>query len=465
MILRPYQSEIIAKIKHAYASGAKAPLLVLPTGGGKTVIFAHICRTLLASGKRALVLVHRRELIKQASDKLAAIGVQHGIIAPGYTTTRDAIQVASVQTLARRLERHARDCFDIVIIDEAHHAVAGTWERVLRRFRSARFLGVTATPERLDRRGLRGTFDTLIAGPNIRELIDLGFLVPAEVYAPPEMFDTSKLPKRRGDWTTQDLDSLLDAPRIFGCAIEHYGRLCPGQPAIAFCVSVKTATLVAQQFRAAGWRAVAVDGSMPAQERDRALAGLANGSVHVVTSCDLISEGLDVPAVGAVILLRPTQSLALYLQQVGRGLRPAPGKTRLIVLDHAGNALRHGLPDAPREWTLDGAKPSAPNVKQCPKCFAVHKPMPFCPHCGYRYAVKKAERNEEKNRRVEYVPGTLVRIDQANIDVLRNAPLRELLRRANTEEDLRRIAHARGYKPGWVWHIQRTRGQRMRVVR
>lgn len=461
--LRPYQADAVARLRAAYAAGARAPLLVLPTGGGKTVVFAYICASAAARGRRAIVLVHRRELIRQASAKLHAAGVAHGVLAPGFSATRDPILVASVQTLARRLARSASRDVDLIVIDEAHHAAAGTWRRIVDAFAGARLLGVTATPERLDGKGLGtdagGPFDFLVEGPGIGELVRLGFLVPAEIYAPAESPDLSGVRRRAGDWARDDLEAALDRPQIVGCAVEHYARLCPGLPAIAFCVSVAHARHVAARFAAAGWRSAAVDGAMPAAERDRAIAGLADGSVQVLASCDLISEGLDVPAVGAVILMRPTQSLALHLQQIGRGLRPGPGKEKLLVLDHAGNTFRHGLPDAPRAWSLDGAAsrrraaaPKPPALRRCPACFALHPPVAACPVCGHRH--------QPEARKVAEVSGELARLDAAQLAAMRAAPLRELLRQARTDADLRAIALARGYKPGWVWHIKRERAAR-----
>ncbi len=467
--LRPYQEDAVSRLRTAYAAGARAPLLVLPTGGGKTVVFAHICEGVSARGRRACVLVHRRELIHQASAKLHAAGVPHGIVAPGHTPTRDAIQVASVQTLGRRIGRGATPRpFDLLVIDEAHHACAGQWMGAIAAFPAARLLGVTATPERLDGKGLGraagGPFDAIIEGPGMADLIRDGFLVPVEAYAPPGTADTGGIATRAGDWARDQLATAVDRPTITGSAVEHYGRLSPGLPAIAFCVSVEHAKHVATEFRAAGWRAAAADGAMDPRARDAAIAGLGTGAVQVLTSCDLISEGLDVPAVGAVILLRPTKSLGLHLQQIGRGLRPAAGKGHLIVLDHAGNILRHGLPDEPRQWSLEGAarrpradKPLLPAILRCPACFALHTRRAVCPQCGHVHATAGG-------REVEHADGELVHIDAAARERLRQAPLRELLAGARTPDQLREIAKARGYKPGWAWHVLRERRSRGEVA-
>lgn len=455
--LRPYQAEAVERLRDAYRAGARAPLLVLPTGGGKTIVFSHVATETARRGKRVLILAHRRELIRQASAKLTAAGVAHGIVAPGHTPTRDAVQVASVQTLQRRLRDPRYAAPDLIVIDEAHHAVAGQWAEIVAAYPDARLLGVTATPARLDGRGLGrevgGCFDAMVLGPSIADLMAEGFLSPARVFAPAEAPDLSGVRTRGGDYEATALASAMAAPQIVGNAVEHYARHAAGQPAIAFSPSVAHAEATAEAFRAAGWRAVAASGSTATAERDAAIAGLGDGRVQVLCSCDLISEGLDVPAVGAVILLRPTKSLGLYLQQVGRGLRPAPGKEALIVLDHAGNTLTHGLPDADREWTLAGKKKrerdAVPPVRQCPECYAMHAPAPKCPECGHVY--------ETAPREIEHVEGVLEEIDGERLARLRAAPLRQLLREAKDRGALQEIAQARGYKPGWVWHVLQQR--------
>jgi len=441
-------------------AGARAPLLVLPTGGGKTVVFSHVAASAAGMGRRVLVLVHRRELVRQSSAKLLDAGVEHGIIAPGHTATRDLVQVASVQTLARRLGDARYQVPDLIVVDEAHHAIAGQWATVLAAYPRARVLGVTATPERLDGKGLGieagGCFDALVLGPSVEDLIAGGFLTPSRVFAPAKAVDLSDVRTVRGDYDPSALAEAMATPKIVGDAVEHYAKHAAGLPAILFSPSVAHAAMTAEAFRAAGWRAVAASGETPTAERDAAIAGLATGAVQVLCSCDLISEGLDVPAVGAVILLRPTKSVGLYLQQVGRGLRPAPGKSALIVLDHAGNTLRHGMPDAPRAWSLKG-KPrkekgegeKAPPARQCPECYAVHEPAPECPECGFVYEAPK--------RDIEHVAGDLAEVDQARMNALRTMPYKRAVGQAKTRQELEELARARGYKPGWVWRIMQSR--------
>lgn len=455
--LRPYQESAIEGVREAFRAARRAPLLVAPTGAGKTVMFGFVAQQTASRGKRVLILAHRKELIRQASRKLYDAAVPHGIIAPGHTPTRDLVQVASVQTLGRRLSDPRYSAPDLIVVDEAHHAVAGQWRDIVTAYPQARILGVTATPERLDGKGLGieagGIFDALVIGPAVADLVTGGFLTPTRIFAPSEAPDLSGIRTRGGDFEPGALADAMSKATLVGDAVAHYARHTPGQPAILFSPSVAHAEAMAEAFRAAGWRAEAASGSTPPAQRDAAIAGLATGAVQVLCSCDLISEGLDVPAVGAVILMRPTKSLGLYLQQVGRGLRPAPGKTHLTVLDHAGNTLRHGPPEMPRQWSLAGRtkkdREAVPPTRQCPTCFAVFAPAPACPECGHVFEVK--------SREIEHVEGDLVDATDSMAERWgRHRPLTEVLREAR-DEDLKAIAKARGYHHGWIKHVLASR--------
>lgn len=436
----------MARVRDAFGVGKRRPLLVLPTGAGKTVCFAWLVAKLQPTGQRVAIVAHRRELIRQASAKLGA--VPHGIIAAGHRPTPHAIQVGSVQTMARRDLKP----FDVLVIDEAHHAVSGQYEKLIAANPGARILGVTATPERLDGRGLGEVFDTLIEGPTVAELTAGGFLSPVRTFAPSKPPDIRAVATQAGDYMTRELAVVMDKPTITGDAVAHYVQHAAGWPAIAFCVSVQHAINTAEAFRSEGWRAAHVDGAMPEADRDRAIRGLSDGSVSVLTSCALIDEGLDIPNVRAVIDLCPTQSRGRFMQRVGRGMRPAPGKARLIHLDHAGNTFTHGAPDWPHVWTLDGTprrNRTAPAVAQCPDCYALHSPAPRCPACGHDYETAAAARAA---REAERVAGELsmLTLDDIRLAHLRTAPLRELVRGAVAWADLDAIREARGYHPGWT---------------
>ena len=449
LTLRDYQSRAIHDLRLAYRSGARAPLLVAATGCGKTVIFSAITAGAVERGRRVLILVHRRELIRQASAKLTHAGVTHGVIAAGFEPSDHPVQVASVQTLARRLERQAWQP-DLIVIDEAHHSVAGTWGSVLNHWPEAYRLGVTATPVRRDGRGLGEVFDRLVQGPSVQQLTAENFLTPAKIYAPTSAVQLDNLRIRSGDYAPEDAAQQLDKPSITGDAIEHYQRLGHGCSAIAFCCTTQHAEHVARQFRDSGITAQVVLGTTPVEEREQLIDDLGSGALRVLVSVDVISEGTDVPSVGAAILLRPTQSEGLYLQQVGRVLRPAPGKDAAIVLDHVGNVHRHGFPDDHREWSLDDARrrtgkggPPAPAVRTCESCFAAFKPQPVCPVCG-------AECAPEPRRALKEVAGELQELKREGI----RQRVAER-KKARTLTDLIQVGIARGMKnpAGWARHV------------
>lgn len=451
--LRIYQEAAIAAIRAAFAAGARAVLYVLPTGGGKTVIFSFIAKSASMLGRRVVIIVHRDALVRQASRALSDCGVPHGIIAPGHTRTRDLVQVASVQTLARRLELYE---FDLLVIDEAHHATAGTWAKVIAAYPEAHVLGVTATPARTDGRGLAEIFEEIVIGPSIKELIEQGYLVPPIVYGSKKKLDLSRVAVRGGDYDKKQLEAAMDTSSVTGDAVAEYSRLCPGAAAMSFCVTVKHSEDVAADFRAAGYRFKAVHGGLSISEIREAFEDLATGHLQGITSCDLVSEGTDVPNVRAAILLRPTASEALYIQQVGRALRPAPGKDCAIIIDHADNWFRHGGPAAPREWSLEGRKRRPRRgsdelvaVWRCPECLADQKPAPVCMNCGHGY-----EPGGGGAQAPGVQAGELARIDAELLRVKR----RDEVRRARTLEELERIGKERGYKPGWASITYQARG-------
>ncbi|GBQ34323.1 helicase [Acidocella aminolytica 101 = DSM 11237] len=464
-------------MRAAYAAGHRAPLLVAPTGAGKTIMFSDVALRAAEKNMPTLILAHRRELIRQASKKLTLSNVPHGIIAPGFTPTRDLVRVGSVQTVARRLDRPEAQGFKLIVIDEAHHAVAGQWDQIITANPKARLLGVTATPERQDGRGLGvaagGCFDVLVDGPKIGDLIADGYLVRTKTYAPSVEADVSNVPIRGGDYVPDALAEVMDTPAITGDVVAHYARYAPGLPTIVFCANRKHGEHVAQAFSAAGWRAAFADGTMKGKDRDAALGGLETGAVQVLCVADLVSEGVDIPTVSCVISVRKTTSLGLWMQQVGRGLRTvyAPGfdlndragrllaiaasnKPHLILLDHSGNTLRHGLPDTERDWSLDGKckkERTAPTLKQCPGCFAIHQPAPVCPHCGHDYNAGKATLSELP---LVSAPGELKEVDEAmaaRIAQLRKGKLTDILTGSETLAELREIGKARGYSPQWPW--------------
>lgn len=458
--LRPYQTDGENKIRQSFAQGNKAPLYVLPTGGGKTILFASIAQSADRRRKRVLILAHRVELVDQIVTALRQFDVNPDIIAAGYHSTTGrvsnrSIAVASVQTLVRRLDSYVPPT--LIICDEAHHCALGnTWSAVIRHFPNAKVLGVTATPMRLDGRGLASTFDHLICGPNVAELIEMGYLVRPRVFAPPGV-DTSGLLVRMGEFNAAQTESLMDVPTITGDALAHYRKHADGLPGLAFCTSVQHAFHVAEQFRKAGVSAVALDGGTDREVRRIAVQEFRDGKIKILASCDLFSEGFDVPGAHIGILLRPTASEGLFLQQVGRLLRPAPGKESAIILDHAGNTDRFGFPQDVREWTLTSdivhKKKAKPGIRVCPKCFAASPARSrTCGECGHVFEVQpRADVVEKDGELVEKTPDEIARRRERQ-----NQGMSKEL------EQLVELGKRKGYAEGWALHVFQAREEKAR---
>jgi superfamily II DNA or RNA helicase len=351
--------------------------------------------------------------------------------------------VASIQTIAKRQIPEP----DLVIVDEAHHARARTWDTVLNRWDRARILGWTATPQRLDGHGLHQQFDALVEGPTAAWLIEHKFLSTYRLYCPPERPDLAGVHQRGGDYVKSELAERVNSRPVLAAAVRNYRLLAPGRRAIGFCVSVAHAEHVQRTFFEAGLPATIVHGGMGNSERSRGIDAFRQGSIKILLSVDLISEGFDVPACDCVLLLRPTASLALYLQQVGRALRPSDQPA--MVLDCAGNSLVHGMPDDLHEWSLDDIQKAKKGgvapvpVRVCPRCFSVHRPALVCPFCGHVHHVTQRVLEEE---------------DVLLVD--RTEELRAKRREVGQARDraaLLEIAKQRGYKPGWADRILAAR--------
>jgi DNA repair protein RadD len=458
--LRPRQEQFEEDIRDAYRHGARRVLGVAPTGFGKTVVFSDMTAKSTARGKSVGIVAHRAEILDQIGKALGGFGVPHGFLAPGMAPNPMAsAQVCSVQAMARRIERYMANPFNFLIIDEAHHAAAGSaFHAVINAHDKSRVLGVTATPQRLSGEPLSVAFDHMVLGPTVAELIAEGSLSRYRAFAPTRP-DMSGVGKRGGDYIKGETETVMDRPSITGDAVQHYFRLTPGKRAIAFCVSVAHAEHVASEFRRAGVAAASLDGGMDRNERRAVLAAFSAGSTPILTSCEIVSEGFDVPAIEVAILLRPTESLALYLQQVGRALRVFPGKEFAWILDHAGNIARHGFPDDPRDWKLEGVSASKRAGQKttptctCGKCFAIFPPAPACPYCGWTRDIN--------GREVAYVDGVL---EEINPDLVREARRQEQedinrrVRQTRTVPGLAHLAIALGRDAGWIWNVHKARG-------
>jgi len=469
IVLREYQLQLLADLRTALKRH-KRVCAVMPTGAGKGQTIGAIARGAAGKGRRVLVLAHRAELIEQLSATVRAWGLEPDLIAPGLQLQGQQVAVGSVQTVVRRLAQLPAP--DLIIQDEAHHLVAGnSWGRIINAWPGAHLIGKTATPERLDGKGLGveagGFFQALVLGPSAAWLVEQGWLARPRVFSWPGARN-SKLRRRMGDFDLELAARAFGDRAAIGDAVSHYRRRLHPATAICFCCTIQHAEQLAGAFRAAGIRAAAVSGGTPAEERRRLIAGLGTGEVEVLTSCMIISEGTDIPSVGGAILMRPTASLSLYLQMVGRALRPAPGKHEAVILDHVGNAHRHGLPTDEREWNLAGRRKregvSIP-IKDCPLCFcSCPSAAQQCPDCGHLFL---CEERDEQRRGLQQIEGELVEIIAG---AHRPKPRQQQRPRrrspsagCRTFEQLQQREQERGYKPGWAKHVWAARQRALQV--
>lgn len=435
---RAYQSDAILRVRRLFAAKKRRVLLVAPTGSGKTIMASRIIALALAMGTRVTFLTHRKELIEQTVKKLRALGIRVGIIKAGYAPDPLApVQVASIQTLIRR------DLPDggFLIIDEAHHASSDSYRKIAANYRFV--LGLTATPWRTDGRGLGDDFDDVVLAATPEELRRDGYLVDAECiqYASPDLKGIRLT--EEGDYSPKMLQLLVDRQELQGDVVREYQLHGNGEPGIVFPASVEASQRVVSLFNATGFEARHVDGHTPPFERDDILKRFTTGQLQILSSCGVLTEGFDAPIASVCMIARPTQSLSLFLQMIGRVLRPHPGKTRALIHDHAGNFLRPhlGLPYDERDYTLtaDRKRSTTAQHMACPMCsFVVPIAATECPKCGglLRAPVVPTERREMRQR------PEAVRLNMAQIRAARaQQGLRDM-----SDADLARIATASRYR-------------------
>lgn len=449
--LRPYQADVIVRASAEVVAGSRRVLIVAPTGSGKTVIAAEITRRRLARNGRVLFLAHRRELIGQAIRKLYAAGVDAGIVQAGFRPRPEqTAQVASVQTLHARAVRSKEidlPAADLIIVDEAHHIRARTYRKIIDQYPGAIIIGLTATPCRADGRGLGNAFDKLIACPSVSELTAAGFLVPARLFAPTRP-DLKGIQIKRGDFVEKQLSERVDTPKLVGDVVENWLRLAERRRTIVFACGVAHSLHIRNEFRRANVLAEHVDGGTPTAERDEILKRFAAGTVDIVCNAAVLCEGFDCPDASCLVLARPTRSLGLYRQMVGRVLRPAEGKSDALVLDHAGAVFEHGFPDDKIQWelgedrqaeNLSRAKRTAEGLTrlvECPECTAIRFAGKPCAVCGWR--------PHEKAAAIEVAAGDLGAVDRK-----KSVRAIKLDQRA-FYAGLLWIARERGYQRGWA---------------
>lgn len=428
-----------------------------------TIMFSHITKSCASKSKRVLILAHRDLLIRQASGKLRENGVRHGVIMAGFTPDYTVlVQVGSVQTLVRRLGK-MRWKPDYVIIDEAHLSAAASYLKIVEHFRDAIVMGFTGSPIRLDGKPLGasagGLYDDLVQECTVQELVGLGFLVPTKVFGAVTAPDFSKVDRKGNDWDVEQMAAVMDEPGIIGDSVTAWQQHALNVPTVAWCCNINHANDVAAAFNAAGVASVVLTGEDSGPVRQKALNGLETGEVKIIAFVGILIEGVDCPAIGCIMLLRRTMSLASYLQVIGRGLRPytSPAgvkKEYCIVLDQVNLWQIHGFAEDVRQWDLDQGELLSKRKKkekeedgkiQCKSCYRVIDKADVCPHCGEPTGVVR------KTRTFDQVDGELIEITKETREEIAKRQKDEV-KKAKTREELTAIAVARGYKPGWVNH-------------
>lgn len=449
--LRPYQQELKGEIYHHWNNHPHSNVLaVLATGAGKTVLFSSI----IADNSGATCAVaHRQELVSQISLSLARNKVRHRIIGPtnvvkmivrlhmeetghSYYDPSSRHAVAGVDTLVRRGDQLENwlPTVKLWVMDEAHHVLRDNkWGKATEMFRNARGLGVTATPCRADGYGLGshadGVFDVMKIGPSMRDLIEMKFLTEYRIFAPPSTFHREDVPvsQTTGDFNLDKMrksvstSSLVshDEKTITGDVVAHYIKLAKGKLGVTFVPDLEAAAEVCKQFNDAGVPAAILSSKMSDLERAQVLRQFKNREILQLVNVDILGEGFDCPAIEVVSFARPTESFSLYCQQFGRALRLLAGKTHALIIDHVGNVMRHGLPDAPREWSLDRrerrtGKSEPSTIRVCTACTAVYERyLDACPDCG-EPVPKPAVRSGP-----EYVDGDLLELDAETLAQMR----------------------------------------------
>lgn len=442
LMLRDYQTELLNKIFSSLSTGYRRPLVVLGCGGGKSYIFAELIRR---TRGEALVLTHRQELKQQHEELFRNLGIRNA-------------RVAMILTEANRLGGYPKPA--LIVTDEAHLSKSNSWMKVINYY-DTYTVGFTATPVRLDGLVLNPPFDTLIQGVDTRWLIENKRLAPYEYYAP-TLVDTTGLRTVAGDYVVSDLEQLMSERAIYGNVVESYKRFAPGERTICYCVSVEHARATARAFSEAGIPAEYLSAATPPKQRREIMDGFRNGSFLVLCNVGIISEGVSVDEVSCCILLRPTESIALGIQQMMRCMRYLPGKTAKII-DTCQNYLRIGLPDDDREWSLDKPvrkrRELSPEgnfyIRCCPECYMTFATAPKCPFCGTEYPLHPREIQAKHD--IE-----LARITAEEAARVEEAKKKSRIEqgRANTFEELVRLGKQRGYKNPAFWAAQVLRGRR-----
>jgi len=442
MMLRDYQQDIFDKSISAFRNGSKGVCCVLPCRSGKSYIMA---RMIKGAKGNVLVLAHRHTLINQHKDLLKSLSV-----------LTDNVRVESVFTEASRLGRYAKDSINLIIIDEAHLSEAMSYRKVCEYYDCKRVL-FTATPARLDGKPLT-LADTLITGITAAELIKLGAISDYDYYAPDLNLNIDNVDMVAGEYNNGQLTELMCQTAIYGDVLKYYRQLGDNRQAIAYCTSVKHSEQTAQMFTENGVSAISIDGSMSQKERNKRMDLFKSGRVQILCNCNLISEGVTLPNASVALLLRPTCSLPLFIQQACRVLTPVQGK-KAVIIDFVNNVQKHGMPTETHNWSLtqqvekrkEFNEDGTLNIRQCENCFRCFQGNK-CPYCGIEHIPKGRELKSIQDVELKKIEA-IKKEEQEKQKKLARMEVGQ----CRTIADLQKIAKERNYAPGWVWQMARIK--------
>jgi DNA repair protein RadD len=458
IILREYQQRVVEAVREKARNGKRRILVVLPTGSGKTFVAAELVRSAYDKGNKVLALMHRRGLVDQMIERFTDYNLETGCIMAGIDHNLDAqCQIASLWTYTRRLklaeQGNTRFFVDapFIIIDEAHHATNNTYKKILKQYPDSFVVGFTATPTLSDGRGLGEYFDSMVDVVSMEELLKEGNLVPGEYYGPSTP-DLRSLKIVQGDYEKKGLDEKINQPKIIGDVVDNWFKQASDLQTMVFGINRKHSKALCNEFIKHGVNAEYLDANNDDEERSDVLRRFRAGDTQVICQVGLYTEGSDIPEIDALVLARPTRSLGLHRQILGRGARPRPGKEKFLVLDHGGSVKLLGYYEDEMDWSLDGrkgsCKPKKPRKKEktimtCEMCKRDFT-GPRCPNCGHEI--------KDYGKKIEAIEAELVKLNG------------EKVTKKYTKEEkqkwfsmLEYIRREKGYAPGWTANQYRSR--------
>ena len=451
--LRPYQLVLKNKVREAFKNN-KRVILLAPCGSGKTVIASSIMQDAIKKGNKVWFIVHRSELMKQANDTLERYGIP-----------KKNIEVYMVQSLAHKLDKIKEEP-NLIIVDECQHSSSSTYRKIINQYPNAYILGLSATPTRLTGKPLGDIYETIISEVTAKQLIEMKYLADYSYYAPELNIDFNNIKIKAGDYDTEDVNRAMSKAKIYGDIIKTYKKLANNKKTILYCASIEYSKKMEKLFSENGYKIKHFDGTTPEKERQQIVEDFRNNKIQMLTNVDLIGEGFDVPDCECVLLLRPTQSLNLFIQSSTRCLRKN-GDKKAIIIDYVNNIQKHGLPTMDRQWSLDKKVKEYDNenddgtlrIRVCKECFSTFEGGDVCPYCGAEYELTAIEIENIKEVQLKKVEEEKeLKRQQYLSSVADKVQYYESVEQCTTWAELTEFAKMKNYKPGFAYVMAKRMG-------